>query len=359
MIIGVLKEIKVEEYRVGLTPESVRILVEDGHNVIIEKNAGIGSGFPDDSYFDAGAVILDRTEVLNSAEMIVKVKEPQMSEIELLRSGQIIFTFFHFASNPDMTKSLSKKKVTCIAYELIQEDDVRPILKPMSEIAGKLSIQQGMKYLEKPSGGKGILLMGTENVEPGRVVILGGGVAGSAAAEIAYRSGARVTIIEKNPDRREILKNKFSNSEVLDSIHNNIIESCKKADVIIGAVLIPGHKPPVLLRRSDLQYIEKGTVLVDISIDEGGVFESSHPTTHRDPIFLESGIVHYCVPNMPGIVPRTSTIALNTASIQYARIIAKYGENSGKFCEAIKKGCAIICGDIVSQDVRETLESKG
>ncbi|MCM8817023.1 MAG: alanine dehydrogenase, partial [Candidatus Omnitrophica bacterium] len=202
MTIGVLKEIKVEEYRVGLTPEGVKVLVGDGHEVIVEKNAGIGSGFSDDLYSHAGAKIAGKKEIFDSAQMIVKVKEPQMSEIELLKPGQIVFTFFHFASNPDMTLALSRKKVTCIAYELIEENGIRPILKPMSEIAGKLSIQQGMKYLEKPSGGKGILLMGVENVEPGRVIILGGGVAGSSAAEVACRIGAKVVIIEKRPARR-------------------------------------------------------------------------------------------------------------------------------------------------------------
>lgn len=359
MTIGVLKEIKVEEYRVGLTPEGVKVLVGDGHEVIVEKNAGIGSGFSDDLYSHAGAKIAGKKEIFDSAQMIVKVKEPQMSEIELLKPGQIVFTFFHFASNPDMTLALSRKKVTCIAYELIEENGIRPILKPMSEIAGKLSIQQGMKYLEKPSGGKGILLMGVENVEPGRVIILGGGVAGSSAAAVACRIGAKVIIIEKRPERREFLKKRFPESQVLDSTPDTIIENCRKADIIIGAVLIPGHKPPVLLNRSELKYLEMGTVLVDISIDEGGVFESSRPTTHREPIFVESGIVHYCVPNMPGIVPRTSTIALNAASIEYARIIAKYGKNAGKFCDAINKGCAILDGEIISQDVRETLESKG
>ncbi|MCX7706119.1 MAG: alanine dehydrogenase [bacterium] len=359
MTIGVLKEIKIEEYRVGLTPESVKSLVQDGHMIMVEKDAGSGSGFHDELYSQAGARIVDRFEIFNSADLIVKVKEPQMSEIELLKPGHIVFTFFHFASNPDMTIALARKKVTCIAYELIEDQGVRPILKPMSEIAGKLSIQQGMKYLEKPCGGKGILLMGTENVESGKVVILGGGVAGSCAAEIAYRIGAKVVIIEKNVNKREILKGKFPGAEILESNHDNIIESCRRADIVIGSVLVPGHRPPILLKRSDLEYLEKGTVLIDISIDEGGVFESSRPTTHKEPVFVESGVVHYCVPNMPGIVPKTSTIALNAASMPYVKIIAEYGENAGKFCEAIKKGCAILNGEILNQDVRETLELKG
>ncbi len=357
MIIGVLKEIKVEEYRVGLTPESVRVLVGDGHNVMVEEGAGIGSGFSDSLYKEAGAKIVKRDEIFNSADLIIKVKEPQSSEIELLKPGQIVFTFFHFASNPAMTKALVEKNITCIAYELIEEDGIRPILRPMSEIAGKLSIQQGMKYLEKPSGGKGILLMGTENVDPGNVVILGGGVAGTAAAEVAYRLAMKLTIIEKKSERREILKKAFPFSAVLESTHDNIIESCKKADIVIGSVLIPGHRPPCLLKRNELEYMEKGTVLVDISIDEGGVFESSHPTTHLQPVFVESGIVHYCVPNMPGIVPRTATIALNAASIEFARIIARHGESSFKVSNAIKKGCVILRGDVIGQAIKEILES--
>lgn len=358
MVIGVLKEIKVEEYRVGLTPESVKALVSDGHNVMVEKDAGIGSGFSDKMYSDAGARVVSKNEIYDCANLIVKVKEPQMSEIEYLKPHQIIFTFFHFASNPDMTRALMKKHVTCIAYELIEENGTRPVLKPMSEIAGKLSVQQGMKYLEKPCGGKGILLMGTEKVAPGKVVILGGGVAGSSAADVVDKLGANLTIIEKKPDRRELLKKMFANCEVFDSTRDIIIDNCRRADIIIGSVLIPGHRPPVLLKRQDIESLEKGTVLVDISIDEGGVFETSHPTTHAQPVFVDSGVVHYCVPNMPGIVPRTSTFALNLASLQYARIIARYGENAIKVNAAINKGCAIFRGDIVNEDIKQTLELK-
>ncbi|MCM8824998.1 MAG: alanine dehydrogenase [Candidatus Omnitrophica bacterium] len=358
MVIGVLKEIKAEEYRVGLTPASVRILVNDGHQVIVEKNAGAGSGFSDDMYFNAGASIVSRNEIFDSAEMIVKVKEPQMSEIELMKDGQILFTFFHFASNPTMTKALVEKKLTCIAYELIEENGIRPILKPMSEIAGKLSVQQGMKYLEKPYGGKGVLLTGASGVEAGIVVILGGGVAGSSAAQVLYNLGIKILIVEKDKDRIQKLKEKFPNAEVLESTRENIISSCKKADIIIGSVLIPGHRAPVLIKRDDLNLLEEGTVVVDISIDEGGGFESSHPTTHRDPIFIDSGIVHYCVPNMPGIVPRTSTIALNAASISYAKEIAFYGENVINRSIAIRKGCAILRGNPINPTIQEILEEK-
>lgn len=358
MIIGVLKEIKVEEYRVGLTPESVRSLIEDGNKVFIEKDAGIGSGFLNKEYIDAGAEIATKEEIFNSAELIIKVKEPQMSEIELFKPGQILFTFFHFASNLAMTRALVNKKVTCIAYELIEENGKRPILAPMSEIAGKLSIQQGMKYLEKPSGGKGILLTGTKDVEPGRVVVLGGGVVGTAAADVAYKLGAKLTIIEKDSKKREILKQKFPEGHIFDSNPDIVIGNCKKADIVIGAVLIPGHKPPVLIKKNHLKYLESGTVFVDVSIDEGGVFESSRPTTHKEPTFIEEGIVHYCVPNMPGIVPKTSTIALNAASISYAKLIAKHGESAVRFSDAIKKGCVIIGGKVISAAIEEILKSE-
>ncbi|MCM8821401.1 MAG: alanine dehydrogenase [Candidatus Omnitrophica bacterium] len=358
MLIGVLKEIKIEEYRVGLTPASVKVLASDGHQVMVEKNAGAGSGFPDDLYLRAGASIVSKNEIFDSAEMIIKVKEPQMSEIELMRDGQILFTFFHFASNPAMTEALVGKKLTCIAYELIEENGIRPILKPMSEIAGKLSVQQGMKYLEKPYGGKGVLLTGATGVEPGKVVIFGGGVAGSSAAQVSNDLGAKISIIEKNKDRMQELKNKFPRAEILESTRENIINSYKNADIIIGSVLVPGHRPPVLMKRDDLKSLEEGTVIVDISIDEGGVFESSHPTTHKDPIYIDSGIVHYCVPNMPGIVPRTATIALNAASISYAKEIAFYGENVVDRSVAIGKGCAILRGNPINPAIQEILEEK-
>ncbi len=357
MLIGVLKEIKADEYRVGLTPDTTKILVKDGHDVMIEENAGAGSGFPDELYRKAGARIVKKEEIFNTAKLIIKVKEPQLSEIEMMKPLTIVFTFFHFASNPTMTEALVRKKITCIAYELIEEDGKRPILMPMSEIAGRLSIQQGMKYLEKPSGGKGILLTGLTGVKPGKVLILGGGVAGSSAADVASRLGAQITIIEKNEEKRKILKTLFPSGAILDSTTDNIIKESENADIIVGAVLIPGHRPPILLKRKDLGLLEKGTVLVDISIDEGGVFETSHPTTHRQPVFLVDDIVHYCVPNMPGVVPRTSTIALTNASIGFARLIADKGESVIEN-PVIKKGCAIMRGEILNQAIEEILKSR-
>ncbi|MGB9641988.1 MAG: alanine dehydrogenase, partial [Candidatus Ratteibacteria bacterium] len=308
-------------------------------------------------YKECGAEIVSRDCVFESAELIVKVKEPQSSEIAMMRPSQIVFTFFHFASNPEMTRALANKKVTCIAYELIEENGMRPILKPMSEVAGKLSIQQGMKYLEKEYGGKGVLLMGTETVQPGSVVVLGGGVVGSCAADVAISLNAKLTIIEKSPEKREFLKKRFSGCNVMESTRDTILECCQKADIIVGAVLIPGHRPPILIKKSDLEILEKGTVLVDVSIDEGGVFETSRPTTHKEPIFVDSGIVHYCVPNMPGIVPKTSTIALSIATMPYLKILADRGESAIKENSALKSGCAMLRGDIIHPAIKEIINS--
>jgi len=357
MIVGVLREIKTEEYRVGLAPMGVRELVKQGHKVLVEKNAGIGSSFSDTLYSECGAEIVSRDSIFESAELIVKVKEPQDSEISMMKPGQIVFTFFHFASNHEMTRALANKKVTCIAYELIEENGTRPILKPMSEVAGKLSIQQGMKYLKKEYGGKGVLLMGTETVPPGSVVVLGGGVVGSSAVGVALSLNAKVTIIEKSPEKREILKRRFPDCDVMDSKENIITERCQKADIIVGAVLLPGHRPPILIKKSDLESFEKGTVLVDVSIDEGGVFETSRPTTHKEPVFIDSGIVHYCVPNMPGIVPKTSTIALNFATMPYLKMLANMGESALEENSALKSGCAMLRGEIVHPAIKEIVNS--
>ena len=349
MIIGIPKEIKEEEYRVGILPKTVKQLVELGHKVLVEKNAGIGAGIKDEDYEKEGAEIVEEhSYIFKNSELIVKVKEPLPSEFELLQEGQIIFTFFHFSSNQKMTENLIKKKVTCIAYELVEEDGGLIILRPMSEIAGKLSIQQGMKYLEKEYGGKGVLLSGAEGVNPGKVLILGGGTVGYNAAKIAYSIGAYVTIIEKNEEKIKFLKKEFPNAKILFSDENTIKEEIKYSDVIIGAVLIPGRKTPILIKREDLKIIEKGTVLVDVSIDEGGVFETSHPTTHREPIFIYEGIIHYCVPNIPGVVPKTSTYALCNITEKYILQLAEYGLKATEISYGLKTGLAIKNGEIVN-----------
>jgi len=353
MIIGIPKEIKTEEYRVGILPKTVKKLVKNGHKVIIEKNAGIGAGIKDEEYEKAGAEIVnDHSYVFKSSELIVKVKEPLPPEYDLLREEQIIFTFFHFSSNKEMTEKLIKKKVICIAYELVQENGELVILKPMSEIAGKLSVQEGMKYLEKEYGGKGILLSGAEGVEEGRVVILGGGTVGYNAAKIAYSIGADVTILEINKEKMKFLKKEFPEAKLLYSNEKNIKNSIKKADLIIGAVLIPGRKPPVLIKREDLKLIEEGTVFVDVSIDEGGVSETSHPTTHKDPIYKCEGIIHYCVPNIPGVVPRTSTFALCNVTEKYIIRIANKGLKATEIYQGLKAGLAIKNGEIVNPKLK-------
>jgi len=349
MIIGIPKEIKEEEYRVGILPKTIRQLVKKGHKVLIEKNAGIGAGIKDEDYEKEGAEIVDEHfYILKNSELIVKVKEPLSSEYELLQEGQILFTFFHFSSNREMTENLIKRKITCIAYELVEENGILVILRPMSEIAGKLSIQQGMKYLEKEYGGKGILLSGAEGVNPGKVLILGGGTVGYNAAKIAYSIGADVTIIEKNEEKIKFLKKEFPRAKIFISEENIIKEEIKCADVIIGAVLIPGRRTPILIKKEDLKNMEEGTVLVDVSIDEGGVSETSHPTTHKQPIFIYDRIIHYCVPNIPGIVPKTSTYALCNITEKYILLLAEYGLKATEISYGLRSGLAIKNGEIVS-----------
>lgn len=352
MIIGCPKEIKTEEYRVGITPEICKRLTEKGHRVLIETSAGEGAGFSDEEYIKAGASIVDSVrEVYSRAELIVKVKEPQKEEIPLLSEGQTLFTFFHFSASHKMTEMLVDRKVNCIAYELVEEDGVRPILKPMSEIAGKLGIQQGMKYLEKEYGGKGVLIPPVEGVGAGRIVIIGGGTVGESAATVAYGIGAEVTIIEKNPERRKYLTSRFPSARILKSREDIIKESISRADIVIGAVLIPGHRAPVLVSKEDLSLMEKGTVIVDVSIDEGGIFETGRPTTHKNPVFIEQGIVHYCVPNIPGIVPKTSTLALTYKTAPYISLLAEKGLDACKENRALSKGLAIYNGDIINRDI--------
>jgi len=357
MVIGSPGEIKTEEYRVGLIPEMCAYLVSRKHTVIIETGAGEGAGFPDDEYLKAGARIVNSAEeVYSQAHLIVKVKEPQKSEIPLLHKEQILFTFFHFSSNPEMTEMLAGKKVNCIAYELVEEDGILPILKPMSEIAGKLSIQQGMKYLEKEYGGKGVLLPPIEAVRGGRVLVIGGGTVGASAAVVACGVGAEVTIIERNPERIRQLSTIFPAARVLESRPETIRESIARTDIIVGAVLVPGHRTPVLVSKSDLALIEPGTVLVDVSIDEGGIFETSRPTTHKNPVFIESGIVHYCVPNIPGVVPKTSTLALSYATGRYLPLLAEKGIDACNESAPLAKGLAIRNGEIVNKDIAAALD---
>jgi alanine dehydrogenase len=326
--IGCPKEIKVHEYRVGLVPAGVRELVAAGHQVQIESGAGAGIGIGDDAYRSAGAGVQpDAKSVFNAAELIVKVKEPQLAECEMLRRGQVLFTYLHLAADAAQAKALAKSGATAIAYETVTAPDRSlPLLTPMSEVAGRMSIQVGATALQKANGGFGVLLGGVPGVAPARVVVLGGGVAGTNAAQMAVGLGAHVTIVDRSLRRLRELDAQFGNTiETAYSTTESIERLVTQADLVIGAVLVTGAAAPRLVTRDMVRRMEKGAVLVDISIDQGGCFETSKPTTHADPTYVVDGVVHYCVTNMPGAVPRTSTFALTNATIPYVRALADHG----------------------------------
>ena len=328
MLIGVPKEIKNHEYRVGLTPESVAELVQDGQSVIIETQAGAGIGSSDEDYAKAGAEIVSTAaEVFERAEMIIKVKEPQAVERAMLREGQILYTYLHLAPDPEQTKDLIKSKAVCIAYETVTDDNGHlPLLKPMSQVAGRLAIQVGAKALQKDSGGRGVLLGGVPGVAPAKVVVIGGGDVGFNAAQMAVGLGADVTILERSNDRMESLSNYFGvKAKVVRSTPVVLADLLTTADMVVGAVLIPGAAAPKLVTRDMLPTMLDGSVLVDVAIDQGGCFETSKATTHADPTYIIDGVVHYCVANMPGAVSRTSTYALNATTLVHAKRIAKMG----------------------------------
>lgn len=342
MFIGTTRELKNNEYRVGLTPDNVADYVAHGHTVYVETKAGEGAGFADDDYKKAGAVILNTpAEVFEKAEMIVKVKEPEESEYQYFREGQILYTYLHLAPNPGLANALLEKGVKAVAYETITDKKgALPCLRPMSQIAGRLSIQEGAKYLEKAYGGRGILLSGVPGVEKGKIVIIGGGIAGTYAAKAAVGIGADVTLLDVDLDRLAYLEDIFGSAvTTLYSTEANIRKSLKDADLVIGSVLIPGAKAPKLVRREHLSCMKKGAVIVDIAIDQGGCCESSHVTKHDDPVFVEEGIVHYCVGNMPGAVPHTSTLALTNATLRYGLMIADHGLE-----EAVKMDAGLANG---------------
>ncbi|MEM7041882.1 MAG: alanine dehydrogenase [Pseudomonadota bacterium] len=328
MRIGTPKEIKNHEYRVGLTPESVAELVTHGHEVLIETKAGAGIGADDADYVDAGASIVDTAEeVFAKADMIVKVKEPQAGERKMLRKGQILYTYLHLAPDPEQTKDLVESGAVCIAYETVTDEaGGLPLLKPMSQVAGRMSIQAGATALEKSQGGRGVLLGGVPGVMPGKVVVIGGGVVGFNAAQMAVGLGADVTILDRDPAVLERLGMYFqSQAKTRFSNRINLADSVREADLVIGAVLIPGAAAPKLVTREMLKSMKSGAVLVDVAIDQGGCFETSKPTTHQDPIYTVDGVVHYCVANMPGGVARTSTYALNNVTLPHALRIADKG----------------------------------
>lgn len=328
MLIGVPKEIKSFEYRVGLTPSSVRELVSHGHQIVVEKNAGEKIGFDDQSYLQAGARIAGNAEeVYQSAEMIVKVKEPQPKECRLLKENQVLFAYLHLAPDPEQAKLLQESGCIAIAYETVTSSrGGLPLLSPMSEVAGRMSVQAGATSLEVRHNGRGILLGGVPGVAPANVLVLGGGVAGTNAVRVAIGMGANVTVVDRSLERLYELDLQFGSSiNTLYSTTDAIETQAESADLIIGAVLIPGASAPKLITKKMLSRMKPGAVMVDISIDQGGCFETSKPTTHQDPTFIVDGIVHYCVANMPGAVPRTSTVALNNATLPFALSLANLG----------------------------------
>ncbi len=328
MKVGVPKEIKNNENRVGMTPSGVAELVRRGHQVFVQHTAGEGSGFSDEAYQKAGAQILPAIEdVYGQADMIVKVKEPIEPEYSLVRQGQVVFTYFHFACEEELTHAMLKSRAICIAYETVERDDRSlPLLIPMSEVAGRMAAQNGAYYLQKTKGGKGKLMAGVPGVKPARVLVLGGGTVGEAAARIAAGMGADVTITDVSLPRLKQLSAELpANVHTLYSNEHNIRQELRDVDVVIGSVLIPGDAAPKLITRDMLSLMEPGTVLVDVAIDQGGCFETSHPTTHSEPVYTVDGIVHYAVANIPGAVPNTSTIALTNATLRYAVALADLG----------------------------------
>jgi alanine dehydrogenase len=361
MIVGVPREIKNNENRVAITPAGIDALTSAGHSVIIETNAGIGSGFNDEEYADHGAEILSTAkEVWSKAEMIIKVKEPLASEYEYFRENLILFTYLHLAPELELTKALMKKKVTAIAYETIQLDNgTLPLLTPMSEVAGRMSVQIGAQFLEKPHGGKGVLLGGVPGVPAGNVVIIGGGVVGTNAAKMAMGLGANVTLLDVNPDRLRQLDDIFAGrlNTVMSNAYN-IREAVRKTDLLIGAVLIPGRRAPRLVTEDMVAEMEVGSVIVDVAIDQGGSIETiDRVTTHSDPTYEKYGVVHYSVANMPGAVPRTSTIALTNVTIPYAVQIATQGANKAIASNRpLAKGVNVMNGHITYQAVAESLQ---
>ncbi len=359
MRIGTTKELKNHEYRVGLTPDNVAELIACGHELFVETGAGEGAAFSDAEYRAAGATILATpAEVFAACEMIVKVKEPEPEEYDYLREGQILFTYLHLAPNRPLADALIAKKVKAVAYETLHDGAGNlPCLRPMSQIAGRLSIQEGAKYLEKGFGGRGILLGGVPGVERGKIVIIGGGVAGTYAAKAAVGIDAQVTLLDIDANRLAYLEDIFGASvTTLYSTEANIKRALAEADLVIGSVLIPGGKTPKLVRREHLSLMKKGAVIVDIAIDQGGCCESSHVTTHDDPIFIEEGIVHYCVGNMPGAVPRTSTVALTNTTMKFAKAIANLGlEEACRRDAGLACGVNIYAGQCVNRNVADSL----
>lgn len=362
MRIGIPKEIKQGESRVGMTPAGVAELIKHGHKVFVQHTAGEGSGFPDAAYEHVGAEILPTIEdVYTQSEMIIKVKEPIEPEYSLVRKDQLVYTYFHFASDRPLTEAMIQSGAVCLAYETVEEaDHSLPLLRPMSEVAGRMAVLNGAYYLQKTKGGKGKLISGVPGVRPTKVLVLGGGTVGEAAARMAAGMGADVVITDISlPRLRQLSIELPANVTTLYSSEHNIRQELRDADIIIGSVLVPGDKTPHLITRDMLSLMEPGTVLVDVAIDQGGCFETSHPTTHAEPVYTVDGIVHYCVANIPGAVPNTSTLALTNATLKYALQLADKGWR--KACEenpALRKGLNIVEGKVVFKPVADVWDLK-
>ena len=352
MIVGVPKEIKEQENRIGLLPSTARTLTSRGQTVLVERNAGVGSGYPDEQYVEAGAQIIDTAkEVFQRADMIVKVKEPLRAEWPLLRKGQILFTYLHLAASKPLTEALLSSGVTGVAYETIQVGNRLPLLEPMSEIAGRMSVVMGAYYLAKHNGGTGVLLGGVPGVLPGRVVVLGGGTAGVNAARMATGLGADVTILEVDLERMRFLDITMDSAHTLYSSEAHLHDLMATTDLLIGAVLVPGAKAPKLITRAMLRKMKPGSVVVDIAIDQGGCAETSRPTTHLDPVYVEEGVTHYCVANMPAAYARTATQALTNITARYVELLADLGLEG-----ACKKQPALV-GGVNTRDGRLTIQA--
>jgi len=355
MKVGIPKEIKNNENRVGMTPAGVAELIKHGHEVVVQHRAGEGSGFSDDTYFQVGAHILPSIEdVYAEADMIVKVKEPIEPEYKLVRKGQVLFTYFHFACEEELTQAMMRSGAVCIAYETVEMDDHSlPLLIPMSEVAGRMAAQNGAYYLQKTQGGKGKLMAGVPGVKPAKVLVLGGGTVGEAAARLAAGMGAEVTITDVSlPRLKQLAAILPANVHTLYSSEHNIRRELPDVDIVIGSVLIPGDAAPKLITKDMLQLMEKGTVLVDVAIDQGGCFETSHPTTHSEPVYDVDGIIHYAVANIPGAVPNTSTMALTNATLRYAIALADKGwQQACRDDRSLARGLNMIDGHCTHEAV--------
>lgn len=359
MIIGVPKEIKISENRVGMTESGARQLVKEGHTVLIEKDAGVGSGITNEQYEKVGAKIIDtKKDVYAKADMIMKVKEPLPAEYELMKENQILYTYLHLAAEPALTKVLCERKVKSIAYETIQlENGSLPLLTPMSEVAGRMATQIGAFYLQKDHGGKGILMGGVTGVKPAKVTIIGGGVVGTNAAKMAVGLGAHVTILDVNTARLEYLDDIFNGRcETLFSSVKNIEDSVRESDLVVGGVLITGQKAPTLVSKELVSQMSKGSVVVDVAVDQGGCIETCRPTSHTNPTYEIDGVIHYCVPNMPGVVPRTSTYALTNVTLKYASMLAAMGvEDAVAKNKPLMKGLNVYNGYVCYEPVAKDL----